>query len=229
MTIRHYLLNIHTTGETAIVLLSQGEHMLSFLPNHEFKEHAKFLHPAINQLLKESNITPSNLSAVGVTHGPGSYTGIRVGMAAAKGLCYALKIPLITVNTLNVMAMSAIQKLNDPFSLYCPMIDARRMEVYTAMYNYQNIRLVEPHALILESSFSEDFTKSKNVYFFGSGSMKFQNILEKDKSNYNFEDVDIVPEAMAKISYAKFLSGDFSDLAYSEPQYLKDFISTTSK
>ena len=229
MTDEHYLINIHTTGETAMVLLSYGNHVLGTVWNHEFKEHAKFLHPAIDQLLKENNITPSHLAAVGVTDGPGSYTGIRVGLAAAKGLCYALKIPLITLNTLDVLALSAIQKIEDPTILYCPMIDARRMEVYTAMYTYQHLRLMEPQALILDASFAAEFTKSKKVCFFGSGSLKFQDVYNKDQSNYFFADIDIQSEAIAKMSYKIFLSGMFSDLAYSEPTYLKDFVSTTIK
>lgn len=229
MNEEHYIINIHTTGETAMVHLSKGNHGLGTILNHEFKEHAKFLHPAIDHLLKENNITPFNLSAIAVTDGPGSYTGIRVGLAAAKGLCYAIKIPLITLNTLDVLAISAIQELNNPSILYCPMIDARRMEVYTAIYNYEHVRLMEPQALILDPSFSKEFTQSKKVCFFGSGSMKFQGLLESDQTNYCFAEINIQPEAMVKISYKKFLSGVFSDLAYSEPAYLKDFILTTIK
>ena len=226
---KNYLINIHTTEETALVFLSEGNHVLGSVFNHEFKEHAKFLHPAIHQLLKENNLIPSHLIAVCVTDGPGSYTGIRVGLAAAKGLCYALKIPLVTLNTLDVLAISAIQKLNDPLSLYCPMIDARRMEVYTAMYNYQHIRLTEPQALILDTAFSQEFSQSENVYFFGSGSSKFQDLIGAERSNYSFAEIDILPKAMAKMSFKRFLSGAFSNLAYSEPEYLKDFISTINK
>ncbi len=229
MTEEKFIINIHTTGESAIVVLSKGDHVLGSVLNHEFKEHAKFLHPAINQLLKESHITPSHLSAVSVTHGPGSYTGIRVGLSAAKGLCYALKIPLITLNTLDVLAICAIQKIDDSSSLYCPMIDARRMEVYTAMYNFQHMRIMEPQAIILDFTFSQKFTQSKKVCFFGSGSLKFQDIIGKYHANYSFIELDIQPEGIAKIGYRKFLSAEFSDLAYSEPEYLKDFISTTTK
>lgn len=231
MTEKNYLLHIHTTGETAMVLLSKGAEVLSFLFNHEFKEHARFLHPAIEKLLKEITITPAQLKAISVTHGPGSYTGIRVGLAAAKGLCYALKIPLITLNTLDVLAASAIHTLNDPLTLYCPMIDARRMEVYTAMYDFTQARLSEPHAVILDHSFSEKFIQSGKVYFFGSGSMKFEKLLEekKDTTRYIFKEIEIYPEAMAILSYKKFLDYDFSDLAYSEPEYLKEFKSATIK
>ena len=227
----NYLLNIHTTGETAMVVLSEGSKVLHSAFNHEFKEHAAFLHLAIEKLLKTSNILPGALKAISVTHGPGSYTGIRVGMAAAKGLCYALKIPLITLNTLDVLAASAIHTLNDPLSLYCALIDARRMEVYTAMYDFNQVRLSEPQAVILDLAFSEKYTQSGNVYFFGSGSMKFQKIVEEkqEHSGYLFKNIEINPEAMALLSNQKFSDLNFSDLAYSEPEYLKDFKLTTIK
>ena len=226
-----YLLNIHTTGETALAFLSKGREVLTAVFNHEFKEHATFLHLAINNLLKEHCIIPGQLKAISVTHGPGSYTGIRVGLAAAKGLCYALKIPLITLNTLDVMAASAIHKLNDPFGLYCPMIDARRMEVYTAMYDFNQTRLSEPHAVIVDLAFYETFIQTNKVYFFGSGSMKLEKILEepKEHSNHIFKEIELNPKAIAIVSYKKYSDLDFSDLAYSEPEYLKEFKSATIK
>ena len=230
MTEENYLLNIHTTGETAMVALSNGSEVLNTELNHQFKEHATFLHVAIEKLLKENNIAPAALKVISVTHGPGSYTGIRVGLAAAKGLCYALKIPLITLNTLDVLAASAIHNLNDPLALYCPMIDARRMEVYTAMYDFNQARLYEPHSVIIDPAFFEKFVQSGKVYFFGSGSMKFEQILEEEKGNrrHIFVEIEIDPEAMAILSFKKFLELDFSDLAYSEPEYLKEFKSTTN-
>ena len=225
-----YLLSIHTTGETALVTLSGGRQVLGTEINHEFKKHATFLHPAIEKLLKEQNITAVHLKAVSVTHGPGSYTGIRVGLAAAKGLCYALKIPLITLNTLDVMAASAIHKVNDHTALFCPMIDARRMEVYTAMYDYNQVRLSEPQAIILDPAFSEEFLKINKVYFFGNGSMKFKDLVKKisDSSQYFFREIEVDPLALAELSYQNFSETNFSDLAYSEPEYLKEFKSTTN-
>jgi tRNA threonylcarbamoyladenosine biosynthesis protein TsaB len=224
-----FIINIHTTDETAMVVLSKEDKILGCVLNYEFKEHAKFLHPAINQLLEENNISPSLLRAVSVTHGPGSYTGIRVGLAAAKGLFYALKIPLITLNTLDVLAKSAIQKVKEPFNLYCPMIDARRMEVYTAIYNFDLIKVMEPQPIILNSSSIEQFIDSKKVYLFGSGSYKFKELIEQEKSNYLFLDMDVQPAAITALSYKNFSLNKFSDLAYSEPEYLKDFIITTIK
>lgn len=228
---KNYLLNIHTTGETALVALANGAGILGTAFNPEFKQHATFLHVAIRDLLKESNLIPGALKAISVTHGPGSYTGIRVGLSAAKGLCYALKIPLITLNTLDVLAASAIHKLNDPLCLYFPMIDARRMEVYTAMYNFNLSRLFEPQAAIVDSTFFEKYIQSGNTYFFGSGSFKFEKLIEEkqNRSNYIFKNIEIDPEAMAMLSNLKFTNHQFSDLAYSEPEYLKEFKSTAIK
>lgn len=228
MTKNYYILNIHTTGEMAMVCLSKANEVCGSVFNPEFKEHSKFLHPAINRLLEENHLSAPDLKAVAVTHGPGSYTGIRVGLAAAKGLSYALNIPLITLNTLDVLTESAIQEKGDSLSLYCPMIDARRMEVYTTLYNYDQIKLLEAQAVILDNTFCETYTKLKNVYFFGSGSIKFRDLMGENNTHYKFIDIEITPEAMSTLSYKRFLTNTFSDLAYSEPEYLKDFISTTN-
>src|SRR5687768_2649863 len=120
------ILNIDTATETAMVSLAENDSILSFAVNNNQKDHASFLHPAIQDIINKTNKTIGEVDAVAVTSGPGSYTGIRVGMAAAKGLCYALQKPLITLNTLEVIALSSIEKIKED-ALYCPMIDARRM------------------------------------------------------------------------------------------------------
>ena len=148
-----YLLNIHSATETAIINLMAGQEILSTLCNHETKQHAFFLHTAIKELLREQGIGIKNLNAIGVSSGPGSYTGIRVGLATAKGLCYALNIPLITYNSLELMALSARNNAKDEIAFYCPMIDARRMEVYTAIYNFNMEEIESPSAQILTENF----------------------------------------------------------------------------
>ena len=229
--VKNYLLNIHTTEETAFVALSKGDEIINAAFNHEFKEHATFLHVAIDKILKESNITLTSLGAISVTHGPGSYTGIRVGLAAAKGLCYAGNLPLITLNTLDVLAATAIDKLKDPSGLYCAMIDARRMEVYTSLYNFNNIKLIDPQPIILDIAFAEKFTPAETIYFFGSGSKKFEKLVEIQEHNFNFRFADIGLEAgaMVILSNQKFSERNFSNLAYSEPEYLKEFKAATNK
>src|SRR5690606_25144630 len=131
-------------------------------------------HSAIRQILLDNNIKTNELKAVGVTGGPGSYTGIRVGMATAKGLCYALKIPLLLFNTLEVMALSAIESIGDKKALYCPMIDARRQEVFTGVYDYELNEVNSPSSMILDNNSFNTLLQKFPVYFFGSGSGKLK-------------------------------------------------------
>jgi tRNA threonylcarbamoyladenosine biosynthesis protein TsaB len=144
-----YILNIHTATEIAIANLTKNGIVIGTFTNYDTKRHAVFLHTIIHELLQTNNVDIKQLSAVGVSVGPGSYTGLRVGLAAAKGLCYALGISLITFNSLELMALSAAMLIEDKNALYGPMIDARRMEVFTAVYNYLLKELIPPTVLIL--------------------------------------------------------------------------------
>ena len=214
-----HILNIHTATETAIINLMAGREILGTFSNHETKQHACFLHTAIRELLQEHGIAIKNLDAIGVTSGPGSYTGIRVGLATAKGLCYALKIPLITYNSLEVMAISATNFVKDNTAFYCPMIDARRMEVYTAIYNYAIEEITPPSAIILnENLFAEILNRGK-IFFFGSGSDKFQQISKH--TNAVFLNQGISTESLAKISWKKYVKNDFENILYAQPLYIK--------
>src|SRR5215208_5364975 len=136
-----FILNIDTALETASVSLANNGRMLQSLVSESQKDHASWLHPAIKILLEKQGIGMDQLVAVGVSNGPGSYTGLRVGLSTAKGFCYALNIPLITIGTLKLMAFSARDEAED---LICPMIDARRMEVYTAIYTGEMAELIKP-------------------------------------------------------------------------------------
>src|SRR5262249_34686360 len=144
------------------------------------KDHAAFLQPAIQTIIQNSEFRIQNLDAISVVAGPGSYTGLRVGLASAKGLCYALNIPLITLNTLEVMAQAAINQSTDQLinqsNLFCPMIDARRNEVFTAIYNEKLQTLIQPAALTLAENSFETFLQKQKVVFFGSGSIKWKEI-----------------------------------------------------
>lgn len=217
-----YILNIHTATETAIVNLTVNGNVLETSVNGEPKKHAAFLHIAINNLLQKQGISPKDLSAIGVSSGPGSYTGIRVGLAAAKGLCYALNIPLITYNSLELMALASLTEVRDKDALYCPMIDARRMEVYTAVYDYSRKELVPPSALILAESSFEDIEKSKKIYFSGNGSHKFSGLTKN--GNHIFLDSETSSDAMAQISWEKFQREEFENIFYSKPLYIKEFV-----
>ena len=212
------ILNIETAVDTASVCLADGSHLLSIMKNENKKDHAAWLHPAIENTMKKTTYKLPDLAAIAVSIGPGSYTGLRIGLAAAKGLCYALQKPLITINTLQVMALAAIGYATD---LICPMIDARRMEVFTGLFNKSLKTVMEPTALVIdEKSFAEQLVKQK-ILFFGTGSEKFKTIC-KD-SNAVFENIHFDASNMVMLSEKQFTAKEFADLAYAEPLYLKEF------
>ncbi|MEP7256633.1 MAG: tRNA (adenosine(37)-N6)-threonylcarbamoyltransferase complex dimerization subunit type 1 TsaB [Ferruginibacter sp.] len=217
------ILNIDTAEERAHVSFAKDGSILHCIYNDAQKEHASFLQSAIRKLTVSTGIKLSGIDAVAVTAGPGSYTGLRVGMASAKGLCYALKKPLITMNTLEVLALSAIQLFpgNAESILFCPMIDARRMEVFSAIYKNDLTICLSPSAIILDKfSFAKDLSENK-ILFFGSGSEKWKPVCKHE--NALFENVSILPEVMSKYSDKLCFQKDFTNLAYSEPFYLKEF------
>lgn len=221
------ILNIDTSGQSAHISLSKDGNLLHYLNNESQKDHASFLQPAILQLSKSAGIRLADVDAIAVTAGPGSYTGLRVGMASAKGLCYALKKPLIALNTLEVLTVSATLLFsfeNDPV-LFCPMIDARRMEVFTAIYDKELNPYLSPRPFILnEQSFEQELSAYK-ILFFGSGSAKWKAVCTHPKAF--FEEVGVLPEALASLSHTMAGEKRFTDLAYSEPFYLKEFQTLT--
>ncbi|MEP6584271.1 MAG: tRNA (adenosine(37)-N6)-threonylcarbamoyltransferase complex dimerization subunit type 1 TsaB [Ginsengibacter sp.] len=219
-----YILNIHTATETAIVNLSRESFTIHTLINTITKEHATFLHPAINEILKKEGITMRDVVAVAATAGPGSYTGIRVGLAAARGLCYALKIPLISFNSLELIALSTINFVKNKDALYCPMIDARRREVYTAIYNFDMQEIEAPSARILDENYIDNHPTMPTI-FSGSGSKKFQSLTEISALFY--PDIEISSESMTQISWNKYQNNMFNTLSFEKPLYIKEFYTTT--
>ena len=217
-----YILNIETaTKNCSVALAKNGETILCKEMAEEGFSHEEKLHLFIEDIIKEAGITFSDLSAVAVSQGPGSYTGLRIGVSAAKGLCYALEIPLISVDTLTVLA----NQLQIENGIIIPMIDARRMEVYSAIFNAKKEIIREVQAEILTDSTFSDIGDA--VYFVGDSNEKAKTILSK--SNFNFVDSVFYPSAkeMSAISYKKFLNNSFEDVAYFEPYYLKDFMLQT--
>lgn len=180
--------------------------------------HAEKLHVFIEDILKEAGITVRDLKAIAISKGPGSYTGLRIGVSAAKGLCYALQIPLISVDTLQVLA----QKVTQYDGLIIPMIDARRMEVYSAVFDANHQKIMEVQAEVLTENSYADITET--VYFIGDCQEKCQTVLTKD--NFVFLSEIVFPSAneMSPISFEKFTKNEFEDVAYFEPFYLKDFM-----
>jgi tRNA threonylcarbamoyladenosine biosynthesis protein TsaB len=220
----NYILNIETATKNCSVALSkEGETILCKEIAEEGYSHAERLHVFIEEIIHEAGIHFQDLKAIAVSQGPGSYTGLRIGVSAAKGLCYALNIPLVSVDTLQVLACQVIIAEG----LIIPMLDARRMEVYSAIFNSKLEKQREIQAeVITENSFE---TISETVYFVGDCSEKCQSVLVK--SNFFFLEEVKYPSAkeMSVLSFSKFKNSDFEDVAYFEPYYLKDFMITTSK
>src|SRR5580704_5487088 len=170
------ILNIDTSMETAGVCLSIDGSTLIMAESTDQKNHSSWLHPTIARLLEETGHRVRDLQAVAVSAGPGSYTGLRVGMAAAKGFCYALGIPLIAENTLNVMAFAAREQLAGA-DLLCPMIDARRMEVFTAIYRNDGTILLPATAMIIDENSFAEYLLLHKMSFFGDGSHKCKQLI----------------------------------------------------
>ncbi|MEO8109879.1 MAG: tRNA (adenosine(37)-N6)-threonylcarbamoyltransferase complex dimerization subunit type 1 TsaB [Ginsengibacter sp.] len=216
-----YILNIHTSTETAIINLARDGHTLHTIINDDTKQHAAFLHSAVNELLEKEDITVRKLDAIGITSGPGSYTGIRVGLSAAKGFCYALNIPLIAFNTLEVMALSAASSAEDEEAFYCPMIDARRMEVYTALYSFDSQEIEPLTAKILDENSFKKYEDLCKIIFSGSGSKKFRDLTKS--ANFFFSETGISSKSLTLSSWQKFQKHEFEDVASVKPLYIKDF------
>jgi tRNA threonylcarbamoyladenosine biosynthesis protein TsaB len=219
-----YILNIETaTKNCSVALAKDGITVLCKEIAEEGYSHAERLHVFIDEIIKEARITFQELSAIAVSQGPGSYTGLRIGVSAAKGLCFALDIPLIAVDTLQVLASQA--KVSR--GLIIPMLDARRMEVYSAIYtsNFENKRAVQAE-VITENSFVD---LEETIYFVGDCAEKCKQVLSKE--NFVFLEEIKYPSAkeMSFLSYEKHQKNDTVDVAYFEPYYLKDFMMTVSK
>ncbi|MFN8324411.1 tRNA (adenosine(37)-N6)-threonylcarbamoyltransferase complex dimerization subunit type 1 TsaB [Flavobacterium sp.] len=215
------ILNIETATKNCSVSLSKNGKTIFFKEHaDQGYSHAEKLHVFIDQVIKECQINISEINAVAVSKGPGSYTGLRIGVSAAKGLCYALNIPLIAVDTLEILA-NQVQKKD---GLIVPMLDARRMEVYSAIFNNDLEKISETKAEILSTESYAEI--NEKIYFVGDCQEKCQTVLTKN--NFEFLPEIVYPSAneMSKISYQKFENKQFEDVAYFEPFYLKDFLLT---
>ncbi|MBQ2417006.1 MAG: tRNA (adenosine(37)-N6)-threonylcarbamoyltransferase complex dimerization subunit type 1 TsaB [Alistipes sp.] len=220
------------TDICSVGLVNNGE-LLSLRESDSGRDHAKRVAVFVDELLRENNLDPQALDAIAVGEGPGSYTGLRIGVSFAKGLCYGLNKPLIAISSLAALTQVAIEDYQAGIvdiddwksALLCPMIDARRMEVYTAVYNTDGQQLTDVAAeVITEDSLAEWRNRTAEFVTFGSGSSKCANIL-------NAKLIDITPSVrgMALLAEQKYNAGDFVDTAYFEPYYLKDFVVTTSR
>ena len=220
------ILCIDTSMAEAGICLSKDGDAVSILRNSEQKEHAAWLHRGVQEIMEITGHSMRELDAVAVTAGPGSYTGLRVGMAAAKGFCYALNIPLIAEDTLKVMAFAAKEQVPESH-LLCPMIDARRMEVFTALYGHDLTPLLASAAMIIDENSFSTWLPDHKVSFFGEGADKCKPIITAPSAH--FSKVNYHAGYLGNIAFLRYLQGEFTGLAYSEPAYTKEFYTHTRK
>ena len=215
------LLCIETSGKNCSVALFEGLQLVSIREVHtEQFSHSENLHVFIEQVLKESNLQPKAIKAIAISAGPGSYTGLRIGVATAKGLCYGWDIPLIALPTLRILAEQVSYEFTD-IEYIIPMIDARRMEVFTAVYSHDFSPILEERAEILtENTFDTYLNKGKTI-FLGDGITKFQAIC-KHKNAYFWQNKFPSAKQMGRLALEKYQAQAFEDIAYFEPFYLKE-------
>lgn len=225
------LLALETSSTVCSVALYKEELLLGASELQIEKSHSSHITVMISQLLENCSQALHNLSAVAVSGGPGSYTGLRIGSSTAKGLCYSLDIPLLEVSTLHGLAAQVISKTPNPEQyLYCPMLDARRMEVYTCVLNHKLEELEPVTPVVVDETFQAERLAQQPIIFFGSGAAKLK-LLKADTPQALFIE-DVLPSAIpiGKLALVKYEQQEFEDVAYYEPFYLKDvYITSGSK
>lgn len=220
------ILNIETATRNCSVSLAENGQLIAL---KEFSgdgyTHGENLHVFIKEVFQTSGVTADQLSAVAVSKGPGSYTGLRIGVSAAKGLCFSLDIPLIAIPTLQILAMACKENKS---GYIVPILDARRMEVYSAIFDAQYNMLRAVKAEIIDSTSFQEILHKDEVCFLGDAVEKTQKVIKHSNAHFIEE---ILPSAkeMVEISFKKFQHQEFEDVAYLEPFYLKDFIGTVAK
>ena len=221
------LLFLETATEVCSVALSKGNEIVAALSSHKGNSHAEQLFSFIELVLIEGNCKISELDSVGLSMGPGSYTGLRIGASAAKGICYTLNIPLIGISTLQSIAFGALQPQKESQNiLYCPMIDARRMEVFTALFNAKGEQITKvDNKIIDEHSFAHEL-ENNTIYFCGNGMPKCKPVL-KHKNAY-FIDTLLNASDMLLPALLKYENHKFEDVAYFEPFYFKEYVAKKS-
>lgn len=224
----NYILQIDTATEICSVSISSEGKTIAAIEASEPNMHASKLTVFVDQLLTELQLKYTDLSAICVSKGPGSYTGLRIGVSTAKGLCYALDIPLLAINTLEMMFLGYNKMDGDEDTLYVPMLDARRMEVYLEIFDNTNNLILPTEAQIIDTHSFEKFV-NKKIILFGSGAAKLKPLfLTNDAISV---DADFVHSSsyMSTLAFEKYRNQDFEDLIYFEPFYLKEFIAMMPK
>lgn len=220
------LLHIETATPVCSVALTDNDRILAIRETSEKNSHSQVVTVFIDEMMKECGLQPAQLDAVAVSKGPGSYTGLRNGVSTAKGICWAVDKPMISVGTSEAMALGMRLKYTQPENLpilFAPMIDARRMEVYTGLFDENLNNILPVYAAIIDENTFEEFIKDHIICFAGDGAEKCKAVLSHP--NFRFmKDFDASAAYMAPLAAEKFAAGNFEDVAYFEPYYLKDFI-----
>ena len=219
------ILNIETATKNCSVSLAKNGEVIAIKElNDGNYSHAEKLHPFIKEIIGEAKISKEEIDAVAVSKGPGSYTGLRIGVSAAKGLCFSLNKPLISIETLESLA-SSITVEN---GVIAPMLDARRMEVYSSVYDAEGNQIREIKAEIIDKNSFSEYLEKGNIYFLGDGAEKCKEIIQHENANF-IDDKFPSSKEMAALSFMKYKKDDIEDVAYFEPFYLKDFVVTPEK
>jgi len=224
------ILNIETATNVCSVSLAKDKEIIANKISYDEKSHSELLTVFIEQIVKEQKISLKDLDAVSVSKGPGSYTGLRIGVSSAKGIAYGIDKPLIAISTLQTMVYQVLSehKIEDKNTILCPMIDARRMEVYNAFYNLEGEQVREIKAEIIDENSYKDILENQKIIFFGDGSDKCKNIITHENASF-IEKITPLSNYMIDLSLKSFEKQKFEDVAYFEPFYLKNFIATKSK
>lgn len=223
------ILNLETSTNVCSVSVSKDGETVFYIEDRNGPSHASLLGLFVQKAVDEMDLITNKPDAIAVSKGPGSYTGLRIGVSESKGLCYGWDIPLIALDTLEVLTESVFQKKDwEPSFLFCPMLDARRMEVYTCLMDKTFARIKEIEAIVVDNTFLQHELSSHQIVFFGNGSDKCKGVIQSSNSIFI---PDIYPSAksMSKLAEKRFNEQKFENIAYFEPFYLKDFVSTASK
>jgi tRNA threonylcarbamoyladenosine biosynthesis protein TsaB len=223
------ILNLETATTVCSVALAKGGQLLAIREINGDYTHAENLTHFIDQVVQESGLSLKNLDAISVSKGPGSYTGLRIGVSTAKGLCYSLDKPLIALNTLEHTAYGCSLLHPSDNVVYCPMIDARRMEVYCAMYDHHHKTIRPTAAEIIDEHSFNDLLAKQPVYFFGDGAEKCKQVLSRSPNAIFLDHFYPSARNMLTLSEQAFQNNMFEDVAYFEPFYLKDFVAGKKK
>lgn len=216
------ILNIETASPVCSVCLAENSKLIDYRENTEGNSHAHLLTVMIEELLLANKISFNQLDAIAVSAGPGSYTGLRIGVSVAKGLCYSLGIPLMGISTLQSIAENIIQKTNNSLSYYLSVMESKRMDVFVAIFDSGKRKVLSSSVATLNSEFENKISVFKQIAIGGNANEKCKSVFTSGNFIY-VENTGCDSRSMIGISFSKFLANDFEDLAYFEPLYLKEF------